>query len=446
MAVAAILTACEPQSGTEVTPDPTGPPLSTHTEQPPPQDPEPTPTPLPTPTPEPTPPPLPSIGRQSIDLARYYNGITIESEYLPEQGEETAATERLDNQAYVLEMRLRVRVPVAASTAEQIGANDPKLPHMLNDFELLLENAEISPAYQRLYENKVEWNRTRLGRLNDLLSRHNFYDCDTILNLRHPETGRRVILAMGDMDLNTDGSDGDRNYEVDSSSAFFLPQTSYRWRKQTDRPNPFLAREEKRLQELESEFAKPGLSIERNRELRAGIENAKRRIFDLKTYSFLISDTDPFIVLPGFMMRPEEGPDRPRFGDYALVIYDRKIYPAILGDAGPSFKFGEASMRLCREIQPATNAIRRAVSNLRVTYLVFPGTADESPGPPDLERWQEMCQMLLHEIGGSPVDLHHWENLVPPWPDEARDEEEPDSDNQQADSGEVSLEEAIKNE
>ena len=42
----------------------------------------------------------------------------------------------------------------------------------------------------------------------------------------------------------------------------------------------------------------------------------------------------------------------PSIGDYAAVIYNGKIYPAIVGDAGPSNKVGEASARICKELNP----------------------------------------------------------------------------------------------
>lgn len=73
-------------------------------------------------------------------------------------------------------------------------------------------------------------------------------------------------------------------------------------------------------------------------------------------------------------------------------------------------------MRICREIEPRTSAIRRAVSNIRVHYVVFPGTADPERGPPDLTRWHEKVSQLWQEIGGKEGGLFEWENLVPPWP------------------------------
>jgi len=93
------------------------------------------------------------------------------------------------------------------------------------------------------------------------------------------------------------------------------------------------------------------------------------------------------------------------------------MYPAILGDAGPSYKVGEASLRLCREIGHTGTALARPVSGLEVTYLVFPGSADEKRSAPDLDRWHTRCAELLAEIGvTNSAALHHWENVVPPWP------------------------------
>src|SRR5205085_4929405 len=103
-------------------------------------------------------------------------------------------------------------------------------------------------------------------------------------------------------------------------------------------------------------------------------------------------------------------------GDYALVIFGDGIYPAIVGDIGPNDKVGEASFRIAKQINPQATPYNRPVSDLKVTYLVFPGTADPQFGPPDLEKLQERCQKLVDEIGGATVPLHHWENIIPPPP------------------------------
>ncbi len=219
------------------------------------------------------------------------------------------------------------------------------------------------------------------------------------------------------MDVNVDGSDGDRNIEVDGSGQFFQPQTSYRWPKVTDRPNPFIKKYEERIAEAEAEMAKPETKEAERAQLQERIAVSKRMIADLKNSSFLVSKADPNIVLPGFMMRGE-GADVPKVGDYAVVIHDDKMYPTIVGDAGPSYKVGEASLRLCNEINDTGTPLARPVSDLAVTYLVFPGSRDEKRSAPDLDKWHARCTELLAEIGVPEAQLHRWENIVPPWPEE----------------------------
>ena len=280
---------------------------------------------------------------------------------------------------------------------------------------VLLQTAQVSPDFAKLYDLKLDWLKERLEKIEQILSRHNFYDCDTILKLKHPETGRRALLVQGDMDVNVDGSDGDRNVEVDGSGQFFQPQTSYRWPKTTDRPNPFIKKYEERIAESEAELAKPDTKEARRGELRERIAKSKLQIADLKSASFLVSKTDPTIVLPGFMLRGS-GPDAPKIGDYAVVIHEDKMYPAIVGDAGPSYKVGEASLRLCNEIRDTGTPLARPVSYLTVTYLVFPGSADEKRSAPDLANWHARCAELLAQMGVPAAPLHQWEDLVPPWP------------------------------
>ena len=172
------------------------------------------------------------------------------------------------------------------------------------------------------YKNKIDFVRERLNRLDLILSRHNFYDCETILELQDPESGRKALLMQGDMDLNTDGSDGDRNFPIDGSSPTFQPQTSYRWPKLTNRPNPSCVHMKKRLATLKQEFTAKGLAIERNRELKRSIDETNRVINELKTSSFLISEADPSIVVPSFMLSTDDSAFSPSIGDYAAVIYD----------------------------------------------------------------------------------------------------------------------------
>src|SRR6202022_3312100 len=106
----------------------------------------------------------------------------------------------------------------------------------------------------------------------------------------------------------------------------------------------------------------------------------------------------------------------PKVGDYAVVIFGETLYPALVGDIGPNDKTGEASLRIAKEINAQSTPYSRPVSDLKVTYLIFPSSADTPFGPPDLDKIQARCQTLVDEIGGASAPLHHWENIIPPPP------------------------------
>jgi len=377
------------------------------------------PTPEPTPTVAPTPEPTPFVRRQPMDTGMMFNGLQYHWKVDQEPGT-TAAREREVDEAYRLVLHLSIREPRAATTLEDLQVVNERLPQLLPSLPQMLETAEVSPAFDRLYELKFNWLNDRLQRLEGILSRHNYYDCDTILELQHPETGRKALFIQSEMDVNVDGSDGDRNVEVDGSGMFFQPQTSYRWRKKTERPNPFLAPLLERRAEAEKELEDPEIKPARARELREQIERNNVQILDLERWSFLVSETDPFIVIPGFMLRGT-GPFVPKMGDYAVVIHEDQIYPAIVGDAGPSYKMGEASLRLCKEINDTGTPLARPVSDLHVTYLVFPGTAEPERDAPDLDLWHERCAALLAELGAPEASLHRWTDIVAPWPEEVEE-------------------------
>ncbi len=96
-------------------------------------------------------------------------------------------------------------------------------------------------------------------------------------------------------------------------------------------------------------------------------------------------------------------------GDYAAVIYGNKIYPVILGDAGPRDKVGEASLRLARKLNPKADGKTRAISDVTVTYLFFPKTRS-SFGEPNLKLWREKVMGYLDQIGGvsDPSVVYDW--------------------------------------
>lgn len=99
-----------------------------------------------------------------------------------------------------------------------------------------------------------------------------------------------------------------------------------------------------------------------------------------------------------------------------MVVYDKKLYPAIVGDGGPTFKVGEASLRMAKQINPSSTPYSRPVSDLKVTYVVFPNSKDEVRAAPDYSKWKMRCEELVKEIGGlgEGFTLHTWDNTFPP--------------------------------
>jgi hypothetical protein len=73
---------------------------------------------------------------------------------------------------------------------------------------------------------------------------------------------------------------------------------------------------------------------------------------------------------------------------------------------------GEASLFLAKTINEKATPYRRPESDLKVTYLIFPGTAEKPNAPPNLDQWHEKCSAYLTEIGapGPGRELHRWED------------------------------------
>jgi hypothetical protein len=363
------------------------------------------------PTPEPTPTrPPPIVGK--LDTRRIFNGITLHSSVETTPGAD-ASTERVDPDSYVLDLKLNARLPTPNRTIEELAKVTPRLPELLPGLSAMAGPDSLSPLFTELYNTKLKMLRENLVRLDLLLSRHNFFDCQTVLQLQHPQSHRKALLLQADMDVDADGSDGDRMPIGTGAPTNFKPFTSFKWNKKTSAPNPYLAGTEERLKKAEDEFAAKATSQDRKRDLRNAITQLRTEVATLKKFSFLIGTTDPYIVIPGAFTR---GREAVKTGDYALVVFGDGIYPAIVGDIGPNDKVGEASFRIAKQVNPQATAYNRPVSDLKVTYLIFPGTADPEFGPPDLEKLQATCQKFVDEIGGTTVPLHHWENIIPPPP------------------------------
>jgi hypothetical protein len=364
-----------------------------------------------TPIPEPT-PTRPPVITGKLDTAKLFNGITLHSTVETLPGAD-ASTERAEPNSYVLDLKLQARVPSPNKTIEELARVSPQLPVVLPGLAAMLGPDPVSPLYAQLYDTKIRALRENLVRLDRLPSRHNFFDCQTVLQLQDLQSHRKALLIQSDMDVDADGSDADRMPSGAGSPTNFKPATSYRWGKTTSAPNPYLASMESKLRHAEDEYALKTTTPERKRELRDAIAELRAEVGTLKKFSFLIGATDPYIVIPGAFA---QGKDAPKVGDYALVIFADAVYPAIVGDVGPNNKAGEASLRIAKQINALSTPYNRPVSDLKVTYLIFPGTADKPFGPPDLDKLQARCEALVKEIGGASVPLHHWENIIPPPP------------------------------
>jgi Fungal chitosanase of glycosyl hydrolase group 75 len=372
-----------------------------------------TPTPAPTPAPTPTPTPLPEafIPSSRMETARLFNSLELHSKVVTVEGPPASAG-RKNPDAYQLDLELKVAVPRAAQTIEELADTDPEIGSALPGLKDQLASAKVSKFYYGLYQLKVDAINRLLARLDQLISRHNFFDCNTILEIQDAKSLRKALLIQSDMDVNADGSDSDRQLDVDGSSTNFQPYTSYRWPKKTEKPSQFLPEREAKLKQLQADYDSKGTSPDKKKSLKDQIEQMQREIADLKKYSYLISKNDPFVVLPGFMLRQPTHPFAPKLGDYAVVIYKGTIYPALLGDVGPSYKIGEGSLRISAQLDPRSNPYNRPSSNLNITYLIFPGSAEDQPGPPNLKRLHDKCAALLGELGGYGGPLWQWEDLL----------------------------------
>lgn len=362
------------------------------------------------------------------DVRKLGSGIPFRSEVLFGEGE-TALAERLLDDSYTASYQLKLRLPKPATRVSEIEKGTPELTKILPGFAGLMPKGFISPWYNTLYKNKSDRVRRDANSLNALLTKHNIYDCNTILHLQS-EKGRKVFFMQGDMDVVSDGSDGDRMAQMPESivnSNFYQPFTSYGWKKRTKTPNPMIAGWEKRIEIGSKELADPATDPERKKWVKNRLAMLKRGIADLKARSYLIAAYDPFIVISVDLLKDLKDPFAPKVGDYAVVVHNRKIYPCIVGDGGPTFKVGEASLRLAKELNPKATVYSRPVSDLSVSYIVFPGSREKKAGPPDYEKWRQRCYELMQEIGGfgNGYEFHRWTDLLAPPAEKKPEEKKP---------------------
>jgi len=358
--------------------------------------------------------PLPNkfVDYKSIDTVRLWNGIDSNSLMNVIQGG-IASEERTDRKSYTFDFNVNVRIPFPVKDSQGIFSINPNLSKIVPELGDMIKAGKVSGFYHKLYDLKAKRLQQFLTRLNAVPDRHNFYDCETILELVNPRTKRKILFIQSDMDVVSDGSDGDRMPEYDqyiAESTNYQPFTSYGWKKQTVRPNPLLKRWEKKLDVEVKKLEQGKLSSSRVKVSKQNIETLKREIADMKSRSFLIARADPFIVIPSWMrMYANQNEFSPSVGDYVAIIFEDRILPAIIGDTGPTWKLGEASLRIAKELNSNATSYKRPVSDLKVSYLIFPESAD-SPSAPNLDKWFDKVQLLLGEVGGlgNGFKLYRW--------------------------------------
>lgn len=342
------------------------------------------------------PPFPPALPEQAMDgsfshFTKLQSGINMRSRVDFRPGS-TAAHDRKQNDAYLVHLSMSLYLPHAADGTELAAAN-PDLKIVLADYDALMGAAKVSHWWAPLMLHKQNEIRKNAGTLSKLLDRHNFYDTDTLLEITAPATGRKVLWMQADMDVVSDGSDGDRLPTMPEkvlASDYYQPTTSYRWKKLGSTPNPLLKPWQARLDKL-NKAAKPDP---------AAVKHARAVINDLKTHSYLLAEYDPFIVIPLTLQEGRDAAYRPQPGDYAVVVAGKRVFPAIVGDYGPRFKCGEASLRLAKAVNPKATPYARPVSDLTVSYLLFPGSREQQAGPIDYPRLNTRCRELLQELGG----------------------------------------------
>lgn len=342
--------------------------------------------------------------KKGIDVSKTSRGFDYKYE-VKEKAGRLASEERKKDGTYEASLTFSVVRPEAAKRFDELVKQNPNLPKILPGLESLMAQPRVSPFFGDLYDNKKSRVKLYANRFDRILTKHNYFDCQTMLELVHPQSKRKVFLFQADMDVVSDGSDGDRLPTMPDkivNSSYYQPFTSYGFKKSGTVENPMIAGWRKMLDEAK----KKGDSSEVKR-LTDGIEDLKRR-------SFLIAEYDPFIVIPVYILEDRESAWGPNVGDYVAVIHGKEIYPAIVGDGGPSFKIGEGSLRMAKELNPGSSSYSRPVSDLNVTYIVFPRTSGEWRAP-DYSSWRTECSKLLDEIGGlgKGYRLHEWSNTLP---------------------------------
>lgn len=323
---------------------------------------------------------------------------------------------------FKLETKAEVVRPRALRTLPELHKLNPKLGKTLPGLEGLLKKAEVAKQFHQLYDAKV---KAVSGMSTSL-----FFDCATVLNLRDEKSGRKAVLFQSDMDVDTDGTDPVRkakleDYDEERISRSFLPRLAYGWPNAEKAVSPFLAYPGsllpglKRVQALVNEeqakdrrgtvWPKIAQVCAEQIDRVTKISQNKDLIEDLTLRRFPLSVEEPFVVIPGSWKYTAADPHGLTMGCQGVVIVNSKAFPCMLADSGPEEKCGEASLRLCKAVNPDASGVRGALDGLGATYVLFPGTAMK--GKPDLVKMRAEAERLLGELGGlgPGATWHEWQ-------------------------------------
>src|SRR5205807_10439705 len=105
-------------------------------------------------TPEPSPTRPPVITGKLV-TQNLFDGITLHSTVETIPGAD-ATTERVDPESYVLDLKLRARLPSPNKTIEELAKISPRLPALLPGLAAMLSPDAVSPLFAQLYETKVK--------------------------------------------------------------------------------------------------------------------------------------------------------------------------------------------------------------------------------------------------------------------------------------------------
>lgn len=310
--------------------------------------------------------------------------------------------------------------PKPLTKIDDLEKLNPGLSQALPALRGLIESATVSPKFKKLYDTKIDSVKN-----GDWMSAGTFFDCATVLNVKGAKSGRSAVIFQSDMDTCTDGSDPDRfsllsDYDDARLSRSYQPILAYSWAKASGdtATSPFLKYYDDTLGQLRELKKQVDGFVQADRgafwpDVQKYFDEALTRVDrraayfrpDLLKRRSLVASVDPYMVIPSTWVD-----EKMRVGDYAAVIYAGRIYPCIIGDTGPTTKAGEASQKLAQALNPKASGRVSAVTNVGVTYIVFPGTRAEM-GPPDWPKFEREVSRLLGEIGepGSDAKLHSWQ-------------------------------------